>query len=401
MKLLRYCLIVLLMAAVPSLYAKPNAEATPAHLAAVRQMFEAASLQQFLTEGMKKGVGNMLEISPAQAEAASQFFKEITMDEVIDKLTSFYAKYISRNHALEIARFYQSPTGIKCQQITLNAIRNGTKVLDGLSTLNKKEMQALHNFAQSPAGRAFLNTQPLASEEIKRIFYEWGMESQRKRMQQGFAPLLNEMEATLKEANGEAKTTISSPSNASTGVAYLDQVISIATESIRRIGEVNKQFEAEMNAIGLETLLAPSNLVAKAGIEEGRQKVQRLDDKLEQYIKTVSNIQQEAHHRVKAFDFPPQSREQLLARFEAGLTHSYDWFVRYSENQRTLIDLFRRMLSFSESRLGKVKYANDQLVFDEQADLDIYQTLWAQLVAETKRETELQKERTDMFKESL
>jgi hypothetical protein len=172
----------------------------------------------------------------------------------------------------------------------------------------------------------------------------------------------------------------------------LNQLFLIAGTFARRAAALNKQYEADVAQIGLETMLDPSRLVAGAGIEESRQKVQRFEALLDQYLKACSDMNDNYHREVSAIQETAPNRDAIVAQFEQGIARTYDFNIRLGENQRTLIDLFRRVLTLAESRLGRIALRDGKLVFADDADLATYRALVEQIVAETKREDELNKE---------
>jgi hypothetical protein len=85
-------------------------------------------------------------------------------------------------------------------------------------------------------------------------------------------------------------------------------------------------------------------------------------------------------------------REQLLRGFESGLARSYELQLRFAENQRTLIDLMRRVLTLADSRFGKIALEGNRLVFEDAAELETYRSLLAQIRVLAKEEEEMTKE---------
>jgi len=59
------------------------------------------------------------------------------------------------------------------------------------------------------------------------------------------------------------------------------------------------------------------------------------------------------------------------------------------------------MYEFMESRLGKVAVRDHRLVFSENADLEIFRSLSAQLAAESEREKALAKENEERRRKAM
>jgi hypothetical protein len=236
--------------------------------------------------------------------------------------------------------------------------------------LSPAEAGAVAAFEKTPAGRAWDSAFNVTGPHVARIMEEWGKEM---------------MSARLAHDPGAAAT-----------VAGADPVIarflSLSLEYSKRVQEEGRKYNAQLDAAGMEAVLAPAQLVSAEGIAQSRRTIASMEKAMEAWQRDVATLQREFHETVKKIDAPEQKLAPLLKSFEAGLAQNYDLQLRFAENQRTLIDLFRRVLSLAEKETGRLRLEGNRLVFDDANEVETYRSLVVQIQTAAAEEQKLLKE---------
>ncbi|RZI44506.1 DUF2059 domain-containing protein [Herbaspirillum sp. HC18] len=392
MRPLRHILFLLLL--LTALAAQAQTLPAPAHLAAVKRMLTALSAADLILEGARKGVSEIRGTSPERAEALSKWLDNVSSEAVTNRIAPIYARYLSREDAEALAGFYDSATGRKVVAFYKREAVSERKMTIKDANLTLAEQGALTTFSHSRAMQNFTAARPKLDEEVKRELTGWwreaGIANPVSRYAQQLADAIERQSGN--EVSGVTANNDRSGAQAGPEAVYLDQFMRLAEDGGRRMMALRKQFDADVAKLELATVLLPANLVSKDGIEAGRQRLSQFEDRLEAQLSAVTREQDSLHASLKAIDGPPLLREKVMEGFEKGLSSTYNWYIRFGENQRMLLDVFRRILSLADSRLGKISVDGQNLIFNDSADLAIYRSLRAQLATEAQHEQQLVKE---------
>jgi hypothetical protein len=168
------------------------------------------------------------------------------------------------------------------------------------------------------------------------------------------------------------------------GIAYVDQV----TELVARTGFRNThgawRIDAELTAIGVETLVVPANLVTPQGVARGKRVLLQCEEKLDTLMRENAETMQTFVTAFQAIDMP--EKEHILRGLQLGMERHLDWSVRFVENQRAIVDIMRRVLAFAETRMGKMTINKDgALAMEDDADIALFNGLVAEMQREGAR----------------
>ncbi|HEY8026357.1 MAG TPA: peptidylprolyl isomerase [Burkholderiaceae bacterium] len=341
------------------------------HRVAIMHLLRALHSGPLAVTTMHAGIVNAAAGDPDAEAFAQDMLGDITQEQVLDRLVPIYAKYLSADDALEIARFYESPTGLKFVATITNQVNTGkTLTTPNVPTLTPADKTNLMNFAQSRGGRTIFQAQKSINEEIGRMFREWGSEIVVTRMKQASAIIASSDVGAI---------------TAGRKLTLFDRVAIMYRDARLELLQDQKRFRDDSEKLSLETLLTPQVLVSKENIEESKLRVSKFTDILDAYLHSADDAREKLKQNANRLGIPVRFKEEFMRNMDAALAKNYDEEIRFSENQRNLIALSARILDFAESRLGKLSVRDNKVIFPDNADLEIYRSLYAQLKLETER----------------
>ena len=377
MRVLRYVtMIFLALVATASLAQQAQQvqqvqELTFDHRVAIMHLLRALHAGPLAVSAMHAGIVNAAAGDPAAEAFAQDMLGEITQEDVLERLLPIYAKYLSADDALEVARFYESPTGIKFVATITSQVNAGKEMTKAnLPTLTPADQTNLTIFSQSHGGRTIFQAQKSMNEEIGRMFIEWGSAIVATRMKQASAIMAGSDAGAIPAGR---KLTL------------FDRVAIMYRDARVELLQDQKRFRDDSQKLSLETLLTAQVLVSKENIEDSKRRVNKFTDMLDAYLHSVDDLRARLRQQANTLGIPVKFKQDFMRNMDAGFAKNYEEEIRFSENQRNLMALSIRILDFAESRDGKLSVRDNKVVFADNADLEIYNSLYAQLKLETER----------------
>jgi len=388
---LRNCAIALGILLAASVHAQQSQVPNSAHLQAIQQLLKATVFAELAIAGFKNRIAE--EKDPVQARFLAGFADDITADEIVEKAAPIYLKYITQQHAIEVTRFYRTAVGRKMTGGMLKDAAAGRPVSFDKTQFTSTELKELDAFAITAAARAWQMASTLAAGESREMFVKLGMEVTSRQTRRAANRLADQIESGDSKSRLErGQSGAAHEGKSAAGNSIPDTYVGVMIDYGKRMSDLNRSFESAIKEIGIAAVLAPANLVTKAGIEEGQRKIAAIGERLDGHLKSVTEVTDAMRRQILEIPAPEKFRQGFMSEFEKGMADVYDLHLRAGENQRNLLDLMRRILALAESRLGSIAYQGDRLIFNDTSDLETYRTLTGQLNIEVKREQDLKRE---------
>lgn len=398
MKFLRYVIFIVFAFAMACSFAEGPQEVTLEHQAAIKHMLKAFHAEELTRLGMQKGFDNLYATDPESAAFTHELMDSLTPDQVVEKLVPVYAKFYTSENAQATARFFETSAGVKMCNAMLRDLSMGKRLALEKIQFSPPEQRTIAEFSQSPAGLAFGRSQAKINEEGGLAVRALSSEIIQQKLKKAFSPLVKEYDASLSRDSDPATDV---PMSAKANPNIFDRIAAVTIDSARQLDAIAMRYQADLHAPEYAGILSPQNLVSQTAIADGKRKIQRMGDNLDQFLQSSDDARKTFSEKFNAVPLPSKFREAFLKGREKGQAQIYDQNIRYGENQRALLELYQRTLDFSEARLGKVTIRDNVLVFSEQADLEIYRTLIAQIKVEGEREKALIREGQERIKQSV
>ena len=374
-------------AAMPVPLAAPGVSEA-AHVAAVREMVEAMQLQRIMRHLFQV----MGEMEDQQGEVMRHMALHVSDDEILARLAPVYVPYISAEDARRVARNFRSSLAQRDVAATLARARITQGDTDPHFTASERvEAQRL---TAMPAAFGKDGRQAQIQGASRAMYMQWSREYHDQLLAQAMQAVREYITAALDLQPGQAAPKLALQP---TGLPSLDKALLVVADVTLATTTANLTYAADIDSYQLDRVLAPARLVSAQGIATSKATIVKAGDRIEAYLAQIDRLQQSAWGRLQASKSGSNARQII----EAGMTARYDFMLRFGENQRSLMDLFTRVLQFAESRLGAIELHGESLAFRDEADQAMYRSLIAQLKKASEEESALVDEAQQTAQRSL
>lgn len=374
-------------AAMPVPLVAPGAS-DAAHVAAVREMIEAMQMQRI----MRRLFQVMGEMEDQQGEVMRHMALHVSDEEILARLAPVYVPYISAEDARQVARNFRSSLAQRDVAATLARARITQGDTDPHFTASERvEAQRL---TAMPAAFGKDGRQAQIHGASRAMYMQWSHEYHDRLLAQAMQAVRAYITAALDLQPGQAAPKLALQP---TGLPSLDKVLLVVADVTLATTTANLAYAADIDSYHLDRVLAPKRLVSAQGIATSKATIVKAGDRIEAYLAQIDRLQQSALGRLQASKSGSNARQIL----EAGMAARYDFMLRFGENQRSLMDLFTRVLQFAESRLGAIELRGESLAFRDEADQAMYLSLIAQLKKASEEESALVDEAQQTAQRSL
>ncbi|MGK5037633.1 hypothetical protein [Janthinobacterium sp. LB3P118] len=374
-------------AAMPVPLAAPRAS-DAAHVAAVREMIEAMQLQRMMRHLFQL----MGEMDDQQGEVMRHMALHVSDEEILARLAPVYVPYISGEDARQVARNFRSSLAQRDVAATLARARITQGDTDPHFTASERE--EAQRLTAMPAAFGKDGSQAQIQGASRAMYLQWSREYHDRLLAQAMQAVRAYITAALDLQPGQAAPKLALQP---TGLASLDEVLLVVGDVTLATTTANLTYAADIDSYQLDRVLAPERLVSAQGIATSKATIAKAGDRIEAYLAQIDRLQQSALGRLQASKSGSNARQII----EAGMAARYDFMLRFGENQRSLMDLFTRVLQFAESRLGAIELRGESLAFRDEADQAMYLSLIAQLKKASEEESALVDEAQQTAQRSL
>lgn len=344
--------------------------ASEAHLAAVRDMLGSLRIVDMTILGMKKGKPK----DPNQAEFLAYFLKHLNKDELADRYAVAYARHVSAADARELAVAFATPAVRKMMQYQIDVHTVGKERMPPLSAADTKAMRA---FDVSPDGHKFVEIQKRATADANAALAKLVGEHHAKLFTTGFQAIARNT-AERAQSGMQTEPVMFLPEK--TGLSYVDNVMRLIATSAFRNTHATWRVDHEIDDLGVATMMAPNSLASAEQRPKSRAALDQIEQKVEGFLIEVDANLAQFTEGFKAVDMP--GKQEFMRGFQIGLERHVNWSVRFAENQRAMLDVMRRILAFVEARKGQVEAKDDKLLFQSDADVELYNALFEEMQRE-------------------
>jgi hypothetical protein len=160
-----------------------------------------------------------------------------------------------------------------------------------------------------------------------------------------------------------------------TGVAAIDAPLALGTEAQMAILKLTLGIMEDNETHSAEDPLNPARLVTAAGIAQSRAEVRKMETRMENYLGASIRLQSDFLQRMGALLTDRKLRE--VFEHDWGAMHNKD--LDFAEQERAAVGQLQRLLDFAESRLGKIHWDGEELAFDDEDDISLYNAMIDQL----------------------
>lgn len=193
-------------------------------------------------------------------------------------------------------------------------------------------------------------------------------------------------------ASGVAPSSSSTSSAAPANQAYLEpdgdaltNVVNQLTANLSRYNRHITELNNQQQALGLESVLAPRNLVTRAGIQHGRETIAAYGRLLDDYQSSFSDYENNVMQIIATA--PPASRERMTAGFQQNLSHTRGAVSNFIGVEHQLMTTITAVLDLAQANLGASRAQGNVIYLPQHALLE-YQHDIATLHTEAAQEAD-------------
>jgi hypothetical protein len=163
-----------------------------------------------------------------------------------------------------------------------------------------------------------------------------------------------------------------------TGVVAIDAPLAVGVENQLAYLKFILGVLEEQAKHGVSDPLNPERFMTAAGIAQSRAEIQQLEERQDRFLDTHNRLRTDFQLRTSTLLTDRRLRESFEREWIASQHKELD----FTEQQRGVVNQLRRVLDFAESRLGKIHWDGEELTFDEEEDMDVYNALVDKIPAE-------------------
>ncbi|MFS2004817.1 hypothetical protein ACEN9F_14440 [Duganella sp. CT11-25] len=352
--------------AVLSAPAAPSTSASPEQLTAARHLMQAMAMPKIIRNAMARAPN----IDQESYDVAQHMSRNASDPELCAVLAPVYAKHAPASEIERLASAYESTIG---RRLISNLLAQ-QGVLEGLRKppLTAAEVREARAIDALPASKAIAAASDTLKAETISTMTAWRNAYYVSYTRRGLAALheLNTTVSRRQPGDPEPQLTFQR-----TGLATLDKVVTLMAEHTIALSNASIAMRSDLESYDIRGILAKERLASADGIALSKRGLTQSEERMERFLRVMELLQTSFRQRLAKMVQNPQS----LASFEPMITRQYEFIVGFGENQRALFDTFGRVLAFSQSRLGKLHLKDGRLLFDDEADLQVFNTFMVKI----------------------
>lgn len=188
-----------------------------------------------------------------------------------------------------------------------------------------------------------------------------------------FAPILVQMARLSTREDFKAAEI----PTARVGFEPVDRILDVYGESLHATAALIERTTRANEAIEIDTLLLPQHMVHRPGIERGRAMLAQVEQITAGHLAAFQDIYTARADKIRAAlqDLPGFDG----AKLDAQASQTMEFMLKVGENRQRQYAALRRMLAFAEARIGQTTLKDGLLIFPNDADLQTWQAMAAEI----------------------
>lgn len=342
--------------------AAPSAPPSAEQLTAARHLLQSMAMPKIVRNALARAPN----IDQESYEVAQHMSRNVGDSDICAVLAPAYAQYAPAAEIERLATAYESTVGRRL----ISSVLAQQGILEGLRKppLTASEMREARAIDALPAGKAITAASIPLQTEARSAMLAWRNAYYANYTRQGMAALRELGATAARRKPGDPEPQLKFQR---TGLATLDQTVALMAEHRISVSNASMAMRSDLESYDLRHMLAKERLVSVEGIALSKRMLAQSEERVERFLRVMDLLQTSFRQRLAKVVKTPQS----LASFEPTIAKDYEFIVSFGENQRAQFDTMGRILTFSQSRAGKLHLKDNRLIFDDEADLQVFNTL--------------------------
>lgn len=361
------------------------------HLRAVKRMLSELNMGEAYVDSARRTLAESVNANPLMADDLKWAAAQLTPSAAVDRMAPIYADYLTAVQADQLRRFFIVSPGNKVWRAMMAQVRTGKPVPPAPMTPGEKQTVDLF-LRTSTAWRTITDSRKAITQRVEETSVRWGEELMRQRYAGMIDRLVNKLENPAARQDAGGTDPAPSASTAAAEQGAMAGFIALVEDISGRNAKISEQFAARTKDIEIGAVLLPANLTSRDRIENSRRDLARYETELSAAQRELNKLNDEFAASVNSLSGHAGKGNSLMQGAEKGLARAFERALRYEENQRRILSIMRQILNLAEERLGSIRDQDGRLIFDEPADLRLYESFRQQLMAEVKIEADIKSE---------
>ncbi|MBI1773322.1 MAG: hypothetical protein HYR68_13435 [Burkholderiales bacterium] len=366
----------------------------PARIEDVQKIVSTFGIDQGMQNAIRRDVENNNRTKPELFFDQEIYMRPFTVDAINLHTSTVLAKYISHDYAQKLLKELPKPVGkISTRLWLIEMNQNLDAARSEFNKLSAADRKAVNEFRSSPTFLSMLNALNNSKEERKEELAVWSGNEMQGRVRQARKSIAELMEIGIKLGKDEVGENLKlSERIPLTGQRFFDQEARLTFEYLRANIKQNLRFSEELKALDLANVLKPANLTSHQGIENGNLVILTAENMFDDNSKRYDSLRTSYTDALEKIVMSPQQRQEIIAINKKNMEDILDLRIRRNEHLRAFLELKKQVLALCESSYGKIKVDGDTLLFDNDQDVNKYNSLVKQINVERQALLDLEKQ---------
>ncbi|MFZ6778210.1 hypothetical protein ACO0LD_15365 [Undibacterium sp. Ji83W] len=366
----------------------------PARIEDVQKIVSTFGIDQGMQNAIRRDVENNNRTKPELFFDQEIYMRPFTVDAINLHTSTVLAKYISHDYAQKLLKELPKPVGkISTRLWLIEMNQNLDAARSEFNKLSPADRKAVNEFRSSPTFLSMLNALNNSKEERKEELAAWSGNEMQGRVRQARKSIAELMEISIKLGKDEVGENLKlSERIPLTGQRFFDQEARLTFEYLRANIKQNVRFSEELKALDLANVLKPANLTSHQGIENGNLVILTAENMFDDNSKRYDSLRASYTDALEKIVMSPQQRQEIIAVNKKNMEEILDLRIRRNEHLRAFLELKKQVLALCESSYGKIKVDGDTLLFDNDQDVNKYNSLAKQINIERQALLDLEKQ---------
>ena len=366
----------------------------PARIEDVQKIVSTFGIDQGMQNAIRRDVENNNRTKPELFFDQEIYMRPFTVDAINLHTSTVLAKYISHDYAQKLLKELPKPVGkISTRLWLIEMNQNLDAARSEFNKLSPADRKAVNEFRSSPTFLSMLNALNNSKEERKEELAAWSGNEMQGRVRQARKSIAELMEISIKLGKDEVGENLKlSERIPLTGQRFFDQEARLTFEYLRANIKQNVRFSEELKALDLANVLKPANLTSHQGIENGNLVILTAENMFDDNSKRYDSLRASYTDALEKIIMSPQQRQEIIAVNKKNMEEILDLRIRRNEHLRAFLELKKQVLALCESSYGKIKVDGDTLLFDNDQDVNKYNSLAKQINIERQALLDLEKQ---------
>ncbi|BBB60057.1 hypothetical protein UNDKW_1784 [Undibacterium sp. KW1] len=375
----------------------------PAALEDVQQIVSTFGIDQGVQNAIRRDLENNNKTKPELYFDPVIYMQPFTVEAINKHISVVLAKYISSDYAQKLLKELPKPAGKISTRLWRAEMNQSLDAARGeFNKLSPADRKAVNDFRSSPTFLSMLNALNNSREERQEELGNWSGNEMRARVQQSRKAIAELMEISIKLEKEEIDENVKlSERIPLTGQRSFDQEARLTFEYLRANIKQNLRFSEELKALDLANALKPATLTSRQGIENSNLAILAAEAMFDNNSKRYDSLRASYTDAIEKIVMSPQQRQDVIANNKKNMEDILELRIRRNEHLRAFLELKKQVLALCESRFGKIKVESDTLVFDNEQDVNQYNSLVRQINAERQALLDMEKQDLDERSRSL